>query len=191
MRLILYSTHPSDEVQMEVLALRELRGWEALSFAELASEEYRGQGFRCPPQFQRQNLVAELLAGAAVVVMPGEEPHDVLPIIHLCSFMGAPILHFASLPHNVPEGTESDDLFRSLFTVANFVVGHTAHATDQKPRRPWEWVRGLCTRIRRWEDRVNAHLGHALKNPVSRSLSAQQPPPRPYELRTDPPPATS
>lgn len=192
MRLILYSVHPSDEVQMEVLALRELRGWEALSFGELADESYCGHGFKCSPEFQRQILITELLAGSAVAVMPGEEPADVLRLAHVCAFMGAPILHFASLPTTVPEGREEEDLFRQEFAAARFFAAPAAHTpAPQRPRRPWEWARDLWTRIRRWEERVNAHIGPALKNPASRALRENAPRPRPYKLHTGPPPAVS
>lgn len=165
---------------MEVLGLRELHGWEACSFTELALEGYRGQGFRASPLFQRQNLVAELLADGALVIHPGEDMDVRQRLGHLCAWMGAPILSLADLPAHPPATAEEAEELRARYNAERYLreLATTAAPATDRPRRPWEWARGLYARILRWEARVNAHLGHALKNPVCRELTVQ--PPRPY-----------
>jgi len=215
MRLILFSSTHSDDVQATAMVLREVRGYQALSFHELSSPTYQGQGCKASPRATLQNLMLEMAYGAVLVIHPETEPAIALDLIHACRFLRCTWCYLHDLPPQAPVSHQDLDLVLNTLEYLDsrpealstydpvlnkapkkIPVTSLCLAVDMdadgpvidRPRTPLEWLGGLWRRWLRWELRFNARYGHVLKNPVSRALMERQAPVRPYKLDTSPPP---
>lgn len=99
MRIILFSSSNSDDVLQDALILRETRGFDVVTFPDLAEATYHyNRGQRCSPTEQWRNLVCELLENAAVVIHPDTDPGDVADVVHHTTRMGNRCMRLSEVP---------------------------------------------------------------------------------------------
>lgn len=122
MRIILFASQDSDHLNMDVLALRELRGYGAVTVFEMGRPDYRGQGIAQSPQSVKHWLAVEMIEGAAIVLHPDTEPAHAVELDRVAAFLEAPCLHMSQLPDLPPEGEEAVELFRAEFTGLNRIA---------------------------------------------------------------------
>lgn len=208
MRFLLFHTRHTDDVQADLMVLREVRGLDVLAYQDMRLPSYRQQGFMATPLQVRESMVIELVEGRVVLVHPDTEPSVLALLVGVCRWLHSPVLRLAYLPAELPTSEEARDMFFSQFTAARFYEPRTVHlakplpAVDIRPadvaadgtviepaRTPREWMRAALRTLLRWEDRFNrSAFGRSLKNPTVRALRDERPRgPKPYKLNTRPP----
>jgi len=136
MRIILYATTNSDHLSMDVLALRELRGYDAITFHELADPRYRDQGFHASPKAVLEYVLLEMIEGACIVLHPETEPAVAVQLMQACDLFQVPCLALKDLPDFAPEGEEAIDLFRAEFTGLNRTARKQVQAQEATAPAP-------------------------------------------------------
>lgn len=196
MRFIVLAPFASISADRDVALIELLGPHEATCPHALASADHPTNKGRIPNDAELHALVVlEIISGAVPVIHQELEGVLLRQLLAVCDYLKKPVITQADL-FEVLLGnsfvSEEHIHAKSVLPVSMLPlpaptpapVQQTAALDTHNSRTLGDRWRLVRSCLLRWEQRINAALGTALKNPITASM--QKPVPRPYVLRTTP-----
>jgi hypothetical protein len=203
MRFLLYTSKPTDDFRAAA-ALVELSGHVVTTNLHLADADHpMNDGVPVSPAAVNQNIVLELISGAALAVHEDTTEAAQQELAALCRFLCVPMIRMEDIRLLADMNEEQVDSLNlayalhlhkaattSVIAPSPYMAERPPYVSIEQPRTLREKLRALLERCHRWGARFNATpFARAPKNPVSRELLEARSP-RTYRLHTNKPMTT-